>query len=132
MTVTYDDIVGLESWTTRTFDNGCVHKSYITSNVPNGCICTLTAYPIILYPTKVLSSIFPVVMYSRFMSLFFVNVPPNCVRYWHTQLPCTQGSKLYVPNGCAPKINIIAGIPSGCVHKIHITTNVPSGCVHGQ
>ena len=30
----------------------------------------------------------------------------GCGHYWHTQLPCIQGSNLYVPNGCAPKINI--------------------------
>ena len=86
------------------------------------------AYPTLLYPIKALSSISQMVMYPRFMSVLFVSVPKSCVRYWHTQLPCTQGSKLYVPNGCAPKINIIAGIRS---HKIYITTSVPSSCCIG-
>ena len=101
--------------------NGCAPKINIIASVSNGCVCTLI---------KALSSIFPMVMYPRFM-LFFLSVPKSAVRYWHTQLHCTQGSKLYVPNFCAPKINIIA-VPGDCVHKIHITTSVPSSCVHWQ
>ena len=88
------------------------------------------AYATLLHPVKALSSVFPMVMYPRLTSLIFsfVSVTKSCLRYWHTQLPCTQGSKLCVPNGFAPKISIIAGIPSGCVHKIHITASVPSSC----
>ena len=88
---------------------------------------TIMAYPTILYPIKALSSIFLLVMYPRFMSLFFsVSVPKSCIRNWHTKLRCTQGSKLYFPNGCALKINIIAGIPSGSVHKIYIILVYPA------
>ena len=88
------------------------------------------AYATLLHPVKALISVFPMVMYDRLTSLIFsfVSVTKSCLRYWHTQLPCTQGSKLCVPNGFAPKISIIAGIPSGCVHKIHITASVPSSC----
>ena len=62
-------------------------------------------------------------MYPRFMSLFFVNLPKS---YWHTQLPCTQGSKLYFLNCCTPNINVIAGssVPSGCAHMIYIAASV--------
>ena len=88
------------------------------------------AYATLLHPVKALSSVFPMVMYPRLTSLIFsfVSVTKSCLRYWHTQLPCTQGSKLCVPNGFAPKISIIASTPSGCVHKIHITASVPSSC----
>ena len=88
------------------------------------------AYATLLHPVKALISVFPMVMYPRLTSLIFsfVSVTKSCLRYWHTQLPCTQGSKLCVPNGFAPKISIIAGIPSGCVHKIHSTASVPSSC----
>ena len=83
------------------------------------------AYATLLHPVKARRSVFPMVMYPRLMSLIFsfVGVTKSCVRYWHT-----QGSKLCVPNGFAPKISIIAGIPSGCVHKIQITASVPSSC----
>ena len=86
------------------------------------------AYATLLHPVKALSSVFPMDMYPRLTSLIFsfVSVTKSCLRYWHTQLPCTQGSKLCVPNGFAPKISIIAGIPSGCAHKIYIAASVPN------
>ena len=72
------------------------------------CISLLvypTAYATLLHPAEELSSVFPMAMYPRLTSLIFsfVCVAKNYVRYWYTQLPCTQGSKL-VPNGFAPKI----------------------------
>ena len=86
------------------------------------------AYATLLHPVKALSSVFPMVIYPRLTSLIFsfASVTKSCLRYWHTQLPCTQGSKLCVPNGFAPKISIIAGIPSGCAHKIYIAASVPN------
>ena len=132
--------------------NGCVHKIYITARVPNGCVHALLAYATILYPIKALTSVVhlrffivsvPKAMHAKMKSLqaypmahymiyVTASMPNGCVQYWPPQLPCTHGSKLYVLNGCAPKINIIAGIPSGCVHKIHITASKPSSCVHWQ
>ena len=102
-----------------------VYTKSIYASIPNGCVCTLMAHATLLHPVKALNSVFPMVMYPRLTSLifYFVSVTKSCLRYWHTQLPCTQGSKLCVPNGFAPKISIIAGIPSGCVHKIHITAS---------
>ena len=38
--------------------------------VPYGCVYTSMAYPTLLYPIKAQSSIFPMVIYPRFMSLF--------------------------------------------------------------
>ena len=59
--------------------------------------------------------------------------PSNgCVQYWQTQLPCTQGSEIYVPNGSTPKINIIVGVPSGCAHKTYITASIRSSSVLQQ
>ena len=55
--------------------------------------------------------------------------PFDKVHYWHTQLPCTQGSEPYVPNGCSPLINRILNVPSGCIHKIYITASVSNSCV---
>ena len=49
--------------------------------------CTLMAYPTILYPIKALSSIFPMVMYPRFMSLFCLLVYPKAVYVYGTGIP---------------------------------------------
>ena len=38
-----------------------------------------------------------------FCFVFFVSVPKSGVKYWHTQLPCTQGSKLNVPMVVHPR-----------------------------
>ena len=54
------------------------------------------------------------------------SIPKGYVQYWHIKLSCTQDSQLYLPNGCVPKINIIAGIPSSCVNKIYITASIPN------
>ena len=114
----------------------------------------------ILYQFKALSSIFPAVVHLRFISLLVylkavharmksLQANPmtlhksyhcmiyvtgstlnDCIHCLDTQLHYSHGSKIYIPNGCAPKINIIAGVPSGCVHKICITVGVSSSCVH--
>ena len=57
---------------------------------------------------------YPTVVYARSISLLAY---PTVVyiHYWHTQLPCTQGSEPYVPNGCVRKIYFTASLPNGCV-----------------
>ena len=59
------------------------------------------AYPTVVYASSVSDLVYPTVVYTRSISL--LAYPKTVyVHYWHTQLPCMQGSEPYVPNGCAP------------------------------
>ena len=50
--------------------NGCAPKIYFTVKVSNCCVLKLLAYKTILFPIKAPSSIFPMVVHPRFISLF--------------------------------------------------------------
>ena len=47
----------------------CAPKIYFTASIPISCVHTLLAYTTILYPIKALSTIFPMVVHPRFISL---------------------------------------------------------------
>ena len=58
-------------------------------------------YPMTWYARSVSLLAYPMVVYARSISVLVYPMAVH-VNYWHTQLPCTQGSEPYVPNGCAP------------------------------
>ena len=55
-----------------------------------------------------------------------VSIPNSRVQYWHTKLPYTQGNKLCVPNGCAPRSISWLVYPTTLYTKTYITTSIPS------
>ena len=64
---------------------------------------SLLAYPTVVYASGDTGLAYPTVVYARSILLLAVAYPMAMyIHYWHTQLPCTQGSEPYVPNGCAP------------------------------
>ena len=62
---------------------------------------SLLAYPTVVNASSDIGLAYPTVVYARFISQLAYPMAVY-IHYWHTQLPCTQGSEPYVPNGCAP------------------------------
>ena len=64
-------------------------------------------YPMVVYTNSDTDLPYPTVVYTRSISLLTY---PTAVyiHFWHTQLPCTQGSEPYVLKCCAPYCRSIA------------------------